>query len=97
MGLELRKNEEQRAEGVTLRGSNNTWQSPPGGWLSMQNGSWDQTPAGIGLNRTGEHGGNVATMQGLNFFVNNEGDQGRALYPDQGAVGTWRVISVVDD
>jgi hypothetical protein len=44
MVVELRKNEEQRAEGVTLRASNNTWQSPPGGWLSVQSGSWDQTP-----------------------------------------------------
>jgi hypothetical protein len=48
MVVELRNNEEQSAEGVTLRGSNNTWQSPSGVWLSMQGGSWDQTPGGIG-------------------------------------------------
>jgi hypothetical protein len=53
--------------------------------------------AGIGLNRTGEHGGNVATLRGLNFFINNEGNEGSALYPDQGAVGSWRVSSVVDE
>jgi len=96
MVLQLQNDEEQRPEGVSLTGSNNTWQSPAGGWLSSQSGSWDQSPAGIGLNRQGEHGGNVATLRGLNFFLTNEGAEGSALYPNQGGVGTWRVVAVVD-
>ena len=96
MLVQLRKEDEDRPEAVTLF-STNKWQSPSGGWLSVQSGSWDQTPAGIGLNRTGENGGNVATLRGLNFFLNHEGDQGSCASPDQGGAGTWVVMPVADE
>jgi len=29
--------------------------------------------------------------------MNHEGEEGRALYPDQGGVGTWVVMPVADE
>jgi hypothetical protein len=90
--LQLRANQQTTPEGVALN-TNGTWNSPPGGWLPVQQGRWRQIASDIYL--YGAAGNTIfAQLLQLNFGASNQGDNGNSLYAQNGDGGTWLVTAV---
>jgi hypothetical protein len=81
-------------EAVTLASDHQHWGSPPGGWLPVQTGVWEQLPGGVILYDPNRR--RIAELQGLIFLTAFRGQGGRAQYEAIGDPGTWTVQEIVE-
>jgi len=78
-------------EGIYLR-ENRSWYSPPGGWMAVQSGKWEQiSVTGVAL-LAGDGGRNVF-MAGLVFANAKAGDSGELRDQVGGKVGRWVITA----
>ena len=85
-----------RAEGVTIN-MDGSWSSPPGGWLSVQAGIWEETPGdGTFLRSRSERNPSVAELKALHPRISGVAKCGRATYPSIAGNGQWEVTAVSD-
>lgn len=78
-------------EGVELK-NNRTWKSPPGGWLSVQQGKWIQdTVAGVVLKSDNLQA--VGMLHGLIFDTAQMNDSGVFRDDGNGGAGAWKVVA----
>lgn len=82
---------EAEPEGLFIKISNNSWLSPPGGWMTHQSGKWEQLSV-VGLSLQSKTGGPNIFMAGLVFVTAKPGDSGQLRDQVSGKVGTWQVV-----
>ncbi len=71
---------------------NRTWYSPPGGWMSVQSGKWEQiSVAGMALQGIG--GTPNVFLAGLQFVGARTGDRGQLRNQAGTGIGTWTVTA----
>ena len=74
-----------------------SWTSPPTGWLSVQNGVWEETPGdGTFLRNPPKRNPSVAELKGLHPRLATIGQSGKANYPSIAGVGGWEVTAIND-
>jgi len=78
-------------EGLYIR-ENRTWYSPPGGWMAVQSGKWEQVSA-AGVSLQSSSGGPNVFMAGLVFATAKTGDSGQLRDQVGGTVGTWKITA----
>jgi hypothetical protein len=77
-------------EGMFIK-DGKTWSSPPGGWMAVQSGKWEQVSL-AGLSLQSKEGGPNVFMAGLVFEKAKQGDSGQLRDQVGGTVGTWKVV-----
>ncbi len=94
IGVKLTSTDQTRTESAQVLAAQNIWTSAPGGWLSQQNGVWNQLPDGLHL-MDSSSAITIALLQGCNFFTSQQGETGRSTYPNIGEAGGWEVLGTV--
>lgn len=72
---------------------NGSWYSPPGGWMAVQSGKWQQISL-AGTAMQGIAGTPNVFMAGLLFASAKPGDSGELRDQVSRAVGRWKVTAV---
>lgn len=78
-------------EGIYIR-ENRSWYSPPGGWMAVQSGKWEQLSV-TGVALQGGDGGRNVFMAGLVFSQAKAGDSGELRDQVGGRVGRWTITA----
>lgn len=81
--------QEQRVESIILI-SNKKWRSPPGGWLPVQQGIWEQSTT-MGVLLRNNDGSGIALLAGLLFPNAAIGENGTFRYDIGGDAGKWTI------
>lgn len=91
--LQLTEINQPRPEGLTIN-MDGSWSSPPGGWLSVQAGVWEETPGdGTFLRSSDHHGPSVAELKALHPRLAQIGQDGSANYPSIAGNGRWKMTA----
>lgn len=85
---------ESEPEGLFIK-SDNTWLSPPSGWMAHQSGKWEQLSV-AGLAVQSKTGGPNVFIAGLVFATAKRGDTGQLRDQVGGKIGTWQVVGITE-